>query len=211
MNEKETKQLILNDLEYYQSGIKQLYKKYYQKYFIVLIIIMLATVMAIVSFTSLGKLLSGLLFLVDLAGIVYILRLMNTETFHHFFNQTKDKLPIAFSDMEKMTIQEDDETYYFTINDSFVKLNKKNTRNFPSKIPQYTLLVGFSTEIDKEALEKPLYFFYYDITRISYSENYKKELVKNTNFLAKRTKRRIKSFLYSLVLLIILLLLFYFG
>lgn len=211
MDEKETKQLILHDLEYYQSGIKQLYTKYYQKYFIILVVIMLATITAITSFTSFGRLLAGLLLLAEIAGLVYLLRLMNTETFHYFFDQTKEKLPITFSEMEKMTIQEDDQAYCFAINDSVVKLNKKNTRNFPSKIPQYTLLVGFSNEIDKETLEKPLYFFYYDITRISYSENYKKELVKNTNFLAKRTKKRIKSFLYSLVILIILLLLFYFG
>ncbi|MHC5229960.1 hypothetical protein ACYSNW_16980 [Enterococcus sp. LJL99] len=211
MDKKETRQLILNDLAYYQSGIKQLYAKYYQKYFIVLVVIILATITAIASYTSFGRLLAGLLLLVEIASLVYLLRLMSAETFHHFFEQTTEKLPVAFSDMEKMTIQEDDQAYYFSVNDSLVKLNKKNTRNFPSKIPQYTLLVGFSNDIDKETLKKPLYFFYYDITRISYSENYKKELVKNTNFLAKRTRRRVKSFLYSLVILIILFLLFYFG
>lgn len=211
MNEKETEQLIFQDLTYYQSGIQQLYAKFYQKYLIVLVMTMLLTITAMVSFTSFGKLLSGLLLLIEIAGFIYLVRLMKTETFNEYFGQIKEKLPEALNEMEKMIIQEDDQAYYFSTNDSIIKLNKKNARNFPSKIPQYTLLVGYSSEIDKDALENPLYFFYYDITRITYSENYKRELVKNTNFLATRTRRRVKSFLYSLVILIILVVLFYFG
>lgn len=211
MDKKETKQLILHDLDYYQSGIKQLYSKYYQKYMIFLIITMIITITALVSCTSLGRLLAGLLLLAEAAGVIYLLQLMNTDVFNDYFSQVRENLPETFSHMQKMTIQEDDQAYYFLMDDSIVKLNKKNTRNFPSKMPQYTLLVGYASEVDKESLKKPLHFFYYDITRITYSENYKKELVKTTDFLAKRTKRRLKSLFYFLIVGIILLMLFYFG
>ena len=210
MEEHETKKLILHDLEYYQSGVKQLYIKYYQKYLIIIAITMLITVMAIASVTSLGKLLCGLLFLIEIAGFVYVLRLAKEDSFTDYYNIIKDELPNELAVMNKINIQEDDQAYYLLADDLFLKLKKKNTRNFPSKLPQYTLLIGYSEEINKENLKNPLSFFYYDITQITYSENYKKVLVNNTNFLANRTKKRIQSFLSFLLIVVLLIVLYFF-
>lgn len=209
---KEIKENIEHDLEYYQSGIKQLYTKHYQKYLFFLLATMLITVVGIGLSESIVRWLLVALFLSESGLVVYLLRYLRAEAFETYFQRIKAQLPSDFQKMEKLEIQEDDQSYYFLgEQELFVKLKKRNTRNFPSKIRQYTLLVGFTDEIDRTMLEEPLQFFYYDITQIKHSANYKKEILKNTNFIAKRKKRRIRSAILTIFLLLIVGTFVYFG
>jgi hypothetical protein len=66
------------------------------------------------------------------------------------------------------------------------------------------LLVGYSNEFGKEQLEQPLQFFYYDITQMKHADSYKKEMLKNANFAAKRTKRKIQSALITIIIVALL-------
>ncbi|OTN89921.1 hypothetical protein A5819_002419 [Enterococcus sp. 7E2_DIV0204] len=209
---KENKENIEHDLEYYQSGIRQLYLKTYQKYLLILLAVMLGTAIGIGATESIVRWLLIAVFLIEAGIVVYLFRYLRAETFEAYFQQIKEQLPNEFQKMTSIEIQEDDQAYYFSDDQAlFVKLKKKNTRNFPSKIRQYTLLVGFTGEINKNGLEQPLQFFYYDITQIKHSANYKKEILKNTNFIAKRKKRRIKTTILTLILLVVLGTLVYFG
>lgn len=209
---KENKENIEHDLEYYQSGIRQLYLKTYQKYLLILLAVMLGTAIGIGATESIVRWLLIAVFLIEAGIVVYLFRYLRAETFEAYFQQIKEQLPNEFHKMASIEIQEDDQAYYFSDDQAlFVKLKKKNTRNFPSKIRQYTLLVGFTDEINKNGLEQPLQFFYYDITQIKHSANYKKEILKNTNFIAKRKRRRIKTTVLTLILLAVLGTLVYFG
>ncbi|MBO0446713.1 hypothetical protein IGJ55_002218 [Enterococcus sp. AZ170] len=211
---KETKENIEHDLEYYQSGIKQLYMKNYQKYFFILLAVMLVTSTGLVLSESIVRWLLVVLFFIEAGLAFYLLRFLRTDTFETYFQQIKAQLPTEFHKIEAIEIQEDDQAYYFLNGqESFVKLKKKNARNFPSKIRQYTLLVGFTDELefDEKMLEQPLHFFYYDITQIKHSDNYKKEMLKNTNFIMKRNKRRIKSAITMFIVLAIIGILVYFS
>lgn len=202
---KEIKENIEHDLEYYQSGIRQLYMRHYQKYIVVLLAIMLITVVGIGLSESFFRWILVLLFFAEAVLVVYLLRYLRAEVFEAYFQRIKGQLPDEFQKMESIEIQEDDQSYYFSDEQElFVKLRKRNTRNFPSKIRQYTLLVGFTDELDKSIVEQPLQFFYYDITQIKHSENYKKEMLKNTNFIAKRNKRRVKSVVLTILLFAII-------
>lgn len=201
---EEIKENIEHDLEYYQSGIRQLYMKQYQKYLMSLLAIMLVTAIGIGLSESIVRSVLVLLFLIEIALVVYILRYLRAEVFERYFQQIKRELPAEFQKMESIEVQEDDQAYYFLDDQElFVKLKKKNSRNFPSKIRQYTLLVGFTNELDEKTLEQPLQFFYYDITQIKYAASYKQELLKNANFIAKRRKRRLKSAAITIFLLIL--------
>lgn len=211
---KDIKENIEHDLAYYQSGIKQLYMKNYQKYFFVLFAVMLGTSIGLGLSESIVRWLLVGLFLIEAGLGFYILRFLRAEAFEAYFQQIKVQLPAEFHKMEAVEIQEDDQAYYFlNEQESLVKLKKKNARNFPSKIRQYTLLVGFTEELelDEKILEQPLHFFYYDITQIKHSENYKKEMIKNTDFIAKRNKRRIKSALMMFIVIAIIGVLVYFS
>lgn len=202
---EEIKESIEHDLEYYQSGIRQLYMRSYQVYLFSLLAFMMVTIVGIGLAGIIIKVLLGVAFLLELAGVFYLLRYIRGEAFDVYFQKIKSELPEGFQKMQSIETQEDDKAYYFLDDQElFVKLNKKNTRNFPSKIRQYTLLVGFTPELSKDMLEQPLEFFYYDITQIKHSENYKKEILKNTNFLAKRRKRRIQSAILTAVFLLLL-------
>lgn len=211
---KDIKENIEHDLAYYQSGIKQLYMKNYQKYFFVLLAAMLGTSIGLGLSESIVRWLLVGLFLIEAGLGFYILRFLRAEAFEAYFQQIKVQLPVEFHKMEAVEIQEDDQAYYFlNEQESLVKLKKKNARNFPSKIRQYTLLVGFTEELelDEKILEQPLHFFYYDITQIKHSENYKKEMIKNTDFIAKRNKRRIKSAIMMFIVIAIIGVLVYFS
>ncbi|WP_430601939.1 hypothetical protein IGJ02_002101 [Enterococcus sp. DIV0724b] len=209
---KEIQENVEHDLEYYQSGIRQLYMKHYQKYLFIILAILLVTVVGIGLSESLVKWLLIVLFLIEAGLVVYLLRYLKAEAFENYFQRIKAQLPGDFHKMESIEIQEDDQAYYFLDDQAlYVKLKKKNTRNFPSKIRQYTLLVGFTDELDEQMLESPLQFFYYDITQIKHSANYKKEMLKNTNFIAKRKKRRIKSAIFTILILALVGTFVYFG
>lgn len=209
---KEIQENVEHDLEYYQSGIRQLYMKHYQKYLFIILAILLVTVVGIGLSESLVRWLLIVLFLIEVGLVVYLLRYLKAEAFENYFQRIKAQLPGDFHKMESIEIQEDDQAYYFLDDQAlYVKLKKKNTRNFPSKIRQYTLLVGFTDELDEQMLESPLQFFYYDITQIKHSANYKKEMLKNTNFIAKRKKRRIKSAIFTILILALVGTFVYFG
>ncbi|EOL43575.1 hypothetical protein [Enterococcus caccae] len=209
---KENQENIEHDLEYYQSGVKQLYLKTYQKYLMFLLVIMLGTAIGIGAVSSFIRWLLVLAIFIEAGIVIYLFRYLRTETFEVYFQQIKEQLPNEFQKMSLIEIQEDEQAYYFSDNQElFVKLKKKNSRNFPSKIRQYTLLVGFTDEIDKNKLEQPLQFFYYDITQIKHSANYKKEILKNTNFVAKRKKRRINTAILTFILLVLVGVFVYFG
>lgn len=202
---EEIKERIEHDLEYYHSGIKQLYMRSYQMYLFSLLAIMMVTIVGIGLADMIIKVLLVIVFLLELAAVFYILRYIRGEAFDRYFQKIKEQLPKKFQKMQTIETQEDDKAYYFLDDQElFVKLNKKNTRNFPSQISQYTLLVGFAPELNKDMLEQPLEFFYYDITQIKHSENYKKEILKNTNFLAKRKKRRVQSAIVTAIFLLLL-------
>ncbi|EOH98896.1 hypothetical protein UAY_02165 [Enterococcus moraviensis ATCC BAA-383] len=208
----ETKENIKHDLDYYQPGIRQLYLKYYQKYLILLLAGMMLTVSGIGLSESFLRWLLVLLFLIEVGSVIYLLRYIRGEAFDVYFQQIKKQLPNEFQEIKSLDVQEDDQAYYFIgEQELFVKLKKKNTRNFPSKIRQYTLLVGSSDDVNKKMLEEPLQFFYYDITQIKYSSNYKKELLKNTDFIAKRNKRRLKSVLILILFLTVVGAVIYLG
>ncbi|OJG74201.1 hypothetical protein RV12_GL002839 [Enterococcus quebecensis] len=165
-----------------------------------LIAMMLLTVTGINVSVSVFRGLLLLIFVAEIGGLIYLLRFLRETSFEAYYQTIPDKLIQAFPTMEEQQIQEDNQAYYFLDSQGeLVKLNKKNIRNFPSKIRQYTLLVGFNFETDKVRFEQPLHFYYYDITQITHSENYKKEVLKNTNFIAKRKKRRIKTIILSLI------------
>ncbi|MBO0438854.1 hypothetical protein [Candidatus Enterococcus ikei] len=202
---EETNKNIEHDLVYYKSGIRQLYVKSYQMYIMGLIALMLLTVTGIGVSTSLIRMLLVLVFIVEIAGLLYLLRFLQEATFEAYFQTILAKLPEAFPAMEEGNPQEDDQAYYFLdAQGEMVKLNKRNIRNFPSTMRQFTLLVGFNFETDRVRFEQPLHFYYYDITRITHSENYKKDLLKSTNFIAKRRKRRIKSLIITLIIFALL-------
>lgn len=208
---KETKENIEHDLEYYQSGIRQLYMKHYQRYLMSLLAVMLVTAVGIGLTESIIRGLLVVLFLLEGGLVVYLLRYLRAESFETYFQQIKRTLSDEFQKMDSIEIQEDDQSYYLVDNQEFfVKLKKKNSRNFPSKIRQYTLLVGFTNELDKKIVEQPLQFFYYDITQIKHSDSYKQNLLKNANFIAKRRKQRLKS-AGILIFLLILFGLAYLG
>ncbi|MEI5989148.1 hypothetical protein A5881_000636 [Enterococcus termitis] len=200
----EIKENIEHDLEYYQSGIRQLYMKHYQRYLMSLLAVMLVTAVGIGLTESIIRGLLVVLFLLESGLVIYLLRYLRAEFFETYFQQIKGTLSDEFQKMESIEIQEDDQSYYLVDNQEFfVKLKKKNSRNFPSKIRQYTLLVGFTNELDKKIVEQPLQFFYYDITQIKHSDNYKQNLLKNANFIAKRRKQRLKSVGITIFLLIL--------
>lgn len=201
---KELKESIEHDLEYYQSGIRQLYMKHYQKYLLILFAVMLVTAVGIGLSESFVRWLLVVVFLIEVGSVFYLLRFLRAEAFEMYFERIKAQLPDDFHKMESIEIQEDDQSYYFVDNQElFVKLRKKNTRNFPSKIRQYTLLVGFTNELDETIVEQPLQFFYYDITQIKHSDSYKQERLKNANFIVKQRKRRLKSVALTIFLLIL--------
>ncbi|MET3562258.1 putative transcriptional regulator [Enterococcus rotai] len=172
---KENKENIEHDLEYYQSGIRQLYLKTYQKYLLILLAVMLGTAIGIGATESIVRWLLIAVFLIEAGIVVYLFRYLRAETFEAYFQQIKEQLPNEFHKMASIEIQEDDQAYYFSDDQAlFVKLKKKNTRNFPSKIRQYTLLVGFTDEINKNGLEQPLQFF----TMISLKSNIRRIIKK---------------------------------
>lgn len=207
---EEIKENIAHDLAYYQSGIRQLYMRSYQTYLFALLAVMMLTVVGIGVSAVVIRGILILLFLLEIAGVIYLLRYLQVDRFEDYFQQVKNQLPKEFQKVQTIEIQEDDQAYYFLDNqDLFVKLNKKNTRNFPSKIRQYTLLVGFAPEVSKDMFEQPLHFYYYDITQIKHSANYKKELLKNSNFIAKRRKRRIQSMIVTIIFLFLIGVVFY--
>jgi flagellar basal body-associated protein FliL len=202
---EEIKEKIEQDLTYYQSGIRQLYMKSYQRYILLILALMVLTGIAIGAADILLRMILVVLFLFEAGGLVYVLRLTRKESFETYFQQVLQKLPQQFDKMKNIEPQEDPQAYYFVEGQElFVKLAKKNTRNFPSKIRQYTLLVGFTNDFGMEQLAQPLQFFYYDITRIKHADGYKKERLKNTDFTAKRNKRRIKSGIITLIVLALL-------
>ncbi|MBO0467027.1 hypothetical protein JZO73_05705 [Enterococcus plantarum] len=201
---KEIKENVAHDLQYYQSGIRQLYMKHYQKYLLFLLAIMLVTAIGIGASEFFIRWFLVFLFLLELGAVVYLLRYLRAEVFDAYFQRIEKQLPEEFKQMESIEIQEDDQSYYFLGDQElYVKLKKKNSRNFPSKIRQYTLLVGFTDELDENILEQPLYFFYYDITQIKHSDSYKQARLKNANFIAKQRKRRLKSAAITIFLLIL--------
>ncbi|OJG92572.1 hypothetical protein RV15_GL002997 [Enterococcus silesiacus] len=200
----EIKKNVEHDLEYYQSGIRQLYMKHYQKYLFFLLAVMLVTAVGVGLSEALIRWLLVTLFLIEAGVVVYLFRYIRAEVFDAYFQRIKTQLPDEFQKMESIEIQEDDQSYYFLGDQElFVKLKKKNSRNFPSKIRQYTLLVGYTDGLDETMLEQPLQFFYYDITQIKHSDSYKQERLKNANFIAKQRKRRLKSAALTIFLLIL--------
>ncbi|MBO0474750.1 hypothetical protein IGL98_001276 [Enterococcus sp. DIV0840] len=200
----EIKDKVEHDLEYYQSGIRQLYMKHYQRYLLFLLAIMLVTAIGVGLSGSFIRVLLVLLFLGEVGLVIYVLRYLRVEVFADYFQRIKTQLPDEFQKMDSIEIQEDDQSYYFLGDQElFVKLKKKNSRNFPSKIRQYTLLVGETDGLDENILEQPLQFFYYDITQIKHSASYKQERLKNANFIAKQRKRRLKSAALTIFLLIL--------
>lgn len=201
---EEIKENVEHDLAYYESGIRQLYMKHYQKYLLFLLVIMLFTVFGIGLSELFTRWLFVLLFLAEIGLVVYVLRFIRTEVFDAYFQRIKGQLPDEMLKMQLIEVQEDNHSYYFLDNQAlYVKLKKKNSRNFPSKIRQYTLLVGYKDGLDEKILEQPLQFFYYDITQIKHSANYKQERLKNADFIAKQRKRRLTSAAVTIFLLIL--------
>lgn len=191
---EEMSEIVKHDLEYYQQGIRQLYIKKFQLYIMGLITITLLTVMGISASSSLIKGLFILVFSIEIVGLLYLFRFLREVSFDAYFQTIPNQLIQAFPEMEAGQMQEDNQAYYFLDSQGeWVKLKKKNSRNFPSMFRQYTLLVGFDFETNNVSFEQPLHYYYYDITRITHADNYKKERLKNTNFIAKRRKRRIKT------------------
>ncbi|MEI5995204.1 hypothetical protein [Candidatus Enterococcus mansonii] len=194
---EEANEKIKHDLDYYKSGIKQLYVRSYQLYMMGLIAIMLLTALGIGGVASFLRILLIVLFIIEIAGLIYLLRFLKEETFEEYFQTIYPKLAETFPAMIEGKPQEDNQAYYFLDSQSeLIKLNKRNIRNFPSTMRQFTLLVGFNFEMD---FEQPLHFYYYDITNITHSESYKKELLKSTNFLIKRRNRRLKNMIVMLI------------
>ncbi|MFD2305201.1 hypothetical protein [Enterococcus termitis] len=195
LNEK-----INHDLDYYKSGIKQLYQRSYQMYMFGVIAVLLLTVTGIGVSTAMIRGLLLLVFIGEVAVLVYLLRFLKEDAFEAYFKEVPEKLTAAFPAMQESAPQEDNQAYYFLDSQGeLIKLNKKNIRNFPSKISQFTLLVGFNYDTDKVRFEQPLHFYYYDITSITHSDSYKKEVLKHTNFMAKRRKRRIRTLIFTLL------------
>lgn len=206
------KEQIHRDLDYYKSGIRQLYQRSYQLYIFGLIAVMLLTVTGIGVSTAILRGILVLIFISEVVGLLYLLRFLKEASFESYFKEIPEKLIEAFPVMQESAPQEDNQAYYFLGSQGeLIKLNKKNIRNFPSVIKQYTLLVGFNYETDKVRFEQPLHFYYYDITAITHSDSYKKEVLKNTNFLAKRRKRRIRTILLTLIGIVLASAVVYFG
>ncbi|MTD41645.1 hypothetical protein GIX45_24070 [Erwinia sp. CPCC 100877] len=202
---EEVKEKITADLTYYQSGIHQLYLRSYQRYALAMLALMLLTGLSIGAATLLLRMILIILFLLEVGALFYIVRFMRGEAFEAYYQKVIQALPEKFQRMQKIEPQEDQQAYYFIeAEELFIKIGKKNARNFPSKIRQYTLLVGFSNDFGKEQLEQPLQFFYYDITQLKHADSYKKEMLKSTNFAAKRTKRKIQSALITLMIIALL-------
>ncbi|MFK4567441.1 hypothetical protein [Enterococcus sp. UD-01] len=202
---EEVKEKIEADLTYYQSGIRQLYLKSYQRYALAMLVLMLLTGLGIGASALLLRVLLIVLFLLEAGVLLYIVRFMRAEAFEKYYQTIVEELPKTFQKMQDIEPQEDQQAYYFIETaESLVKIRKKNARNFPSKISQYTLLVGYSNEFGKEQLEQPLQFFYYDITQMKHADSYKKEMLKNANFAAKRTKRKLQSALITIIIVALL-------
>lgn len=158
---------VKQDLIRYQTGIKQLYTRHYQVYLFSLLAIMLLTVVGIGVFSIVLRILMIGLLLAESALAIYLFRYLKAESFETYFKKISTQLPPRFSEMQRLQVEEDAQSYFFSQPgmDS-IKINKKNARNFPSQISEYTLLVGFTPNLSRVSIETPLYFYYYEVTQI---------------------------------------------
>lgn len=158
---------VRQDLTYYQMGIKQLYIRNYQVYLFSLLAIMLLTAVGAGVFSIFLRVLLLLLLLAEFILAIYISRYLKAEAFDNYFKEICMQLPQQFAEMRQILVEEDTQNYYFSYHgEESIKINKKNARNFPSRINDFTLLVGFTPGLSRVSIETPLYFYYYDITQI---------------------------------------------
>lgn len=195
---------VKEDFTYYERSIKAFYRKIFMKRMLGSGLLIAALVF-LASFEH-SFILLAVILSIGLSWNIYI-QMQKMNAFSNKFLEEQNKWITFFekADYENQmdSIFESQKKYFIEPKEAgqTIDINKKDSRNLPSRKSGYTLLIGENANIFDQKNE--FITAYYDISSLKHAEIYKEQLLKATDFIAqkrRRTQMRMVFFIIGLVI-----------
>lgn len=181
---------VKEDFTYYERSIKAFYRKIFMRRImwsglLLILLVILATLEK--SFVLLSAILT-------IGSVWYIyIQMQKMNDFSNKFLEEQNKWSALFEkenyEEQISSIFESQKKYFIELKqeDQTIDINKKDSRNLPSRKSGYTLLIGANANIFDQKNE--FVTAYYDIGSLKHAEIYKEQILKSTDFIAKKRRR----------------------
>ncbi|MBP2098550.1 hypothetical protein [Enterococcus rivorum] len=195
---------VKEDFTYYERSIKAFYRKIFMRrimwsgLLLILLVILATSEQSFVLLTA----------ILTIGSIWYIyIQIKKMNDFSNKILEEQNKWSTLFEkeDYEEQInpIFESQKKYFIELKqeEQTIDIRKKDSRNLPSRKSGYTLLIGENANIFDQKNE--FVTAYYDIGSLKHAEIYKEQILKSTDFIAKKRRRSLIRIVLVVIVLII--------